>query len=98
MTVFILRKHKEKQIKYDQALPPCPICGSKAFIQHDVVDGFEFGYSVGCPRACINDGIHNLNTYESFNAARIVLHQIPTKEKAIKLWVERCNQNANVTN
>lgn len=78
---------------YDKTLPPCPICGSTAFIAHDVVDGFEFGYSIGCPRACINDGIHNLNTYDSFKSARIVLHGISTKDKAIKLWVERCKND-----
>lgn len=77
---------------YDKTLPHCPICGSTAFIEHDVVDGYDFGYSIGCPRACINDGIHNLNTYESFKAARIVLHGIYTKDAAIKKWLERCKK------
>ena len=78
---------------YDKSLPPCPICGSTAFIEHDFVDEFDFGYSIGCPRACINDGIHNLNDYESFKAARIVLHGIFTKDEAIKLWFERCKND-----
>jgi hypothetical protein len=33
-------------------LKPCPICGSKAYISKDIVDGFYFGWSVGCPRFC----------------------------------------------
>ena len=45
----------------DRDLRPCPICGAKAFVQHDVVDGFDFGWSVGCPRACIADGVHGFN-------------------------------------
>ena len=33
----------------DERLHPCPICGAKAFVEKDVVDGFYFGWSVGCP-------------------------------------------------
>ena len=97
MTVFILRKRNDEQPDCVEPLPPCPICGAKAFLQHDIVDGFEFGYSVGCPRAKINDGIHNLNDYESFNKAGIVLLNLSTKDEAINKWLERCNQNVNVT-
>ena len=50
----------------DNRLHPCPICGAKAFVRHDIVDGFEFGWSVGCPRACIKDGIHGFDDYETF--------------------------------
>lgn len=24
-------------------MPPCPICGRKAYIMHSIVDGFDFG-------------------------------------------------------
>ena len=65
-------------------------CGAKAFVSHDVVDGFDFGWSVGCPRACIADGIHGLNDTESFKKARIVMHYIISKEEAIKQWNKRC--------
>lgn len=26
-------------------MPPCPKCGAKAFVSHDIVDGFDMGYS-----------------------------------------------------
>lgn len=42
-------------------LKPCPICGAKAYISKDIVDGFYFGWSVGCPRFCFNDGIHGID-------------------------------------
>ena len=45
-------------------LKPCPVCGAKAVLSHDVVDGFDFGYSVGCPRYCIGDDIHGVDTFE----------------------------------
>ncbi|MBR3353796.1 MAG: hypothetical protein IKG47_00355 [Oscillospiraceae bacterium] len=67
----------------------CPICGSKAFLSHDVVDGFDFGYSVGCPRACINDGIHGFNDSESFKNAKLVFHGFLRKEDAINTWNKR---------
>ena len=39
-------------------LKPCPRCGTKAYLSRDVVDGFYFGWSAGCPRYCHYDGIH----------------------------------------
>lgn len=45
-------------------LKPCPVCGSKAFLSNDVVDGFWFGWSVGCPRYCVCDGIHGVNSHD----------------------------------
>lgn len=42
-------------------LSPCPICGTPAYISKDIVDGFDFGWSVGCPKFCFNDGIHNID-------------------------------------
>lgn len=69
-------------------LMPCPLCGRKAFISHDVVDGFDFGWSVGCPRACIDDPIHKLNE-EEFKKARITMHFLASKEEAIKAWNRR---------
>ena len=77
-------------LQYDKSLKPCPLCGAKAFISHDIVDGYSFGWSVGCPRACIADEIHGLNDAESFKRARIVMHCIISKEEAIKQWNKRC--------
>lgn len=70
-------------------LKACPLCGSKAVITHDVVDGFDFGWSVGCPRACINDRIHKLNEDE-LKKAKIIMHFLASKEEAIEAWNRRC--------
>lgn len=70
-------------------LPRCPMCGSKAFISKDVVEGFYFGWSVGCPRACINDKTHKLNE-EEFKKARLVFHNLNSREEAILIWKGRC--------
>lgn len=77
----------------DKRLKPCPICGAKAFVSHDVVDGFEFGWSVGCPRACIADGIHGFDDYDSFHNARLVLFHMNSKEQAIEAWNKRCKES-----
>lgn len=72
----------------DSNLKPCPLCGAKAFVAHDVVDGFDFGWSVGCPRACINDRVHKLGA-EEFEKAKLVMHYFATKEQAIEAWNRR---------
>ena len=71
-------------------LKPCPLCGSPAFVRHDIVDGFEFGWSVGCPRACIDDPVHKLNE-EEFKNARLVMFHFPTKQAAIEAWSRRAD-------
>lgn len=77
-------------MEIDRNLAPCPICGSPAFVMHDVVDGFEFGYSVGCPRACIDDPVHKLGE-EDFINAKLVMHGFITKQAAIKAWNKRAS-------
>ena len=65
--IHILRLSKETDndklsiAEAKKKLKPCPICGSKAYISKDIVDGFYFGWSVGCPRFCFNDGIHGID-------------------------------------
>jgi len=56
---------------------------------HDVVDGFDFGWSAGCPRYCINDGIHGIDTYEDHEDRGYAVHWCFTKEKAIEAWNRR---------
>lgn len=78
--------------KLRKKLKPCPICGKKAFLSHDIVDGFDFGYSVGCPVACISDGIHGFNDYNSFHAAQLVFMGLFGADQAFKAWQERCKK------
>ena len=80
-------------MELDKRLKPCPICGSKAFVNHDIVDGLYFGWSVGCPRACINDGVHGASDYESFKALRLTMFYLNSKEEAIEKWNKRCEEN-----
>lgn len=76
----------------DVELSPCPLCGAKAFLSKDIVDGFFFGWSVGCPHACIGDKVHNLNDKRSFEKARIVMDWFTTKEQAVEAWERRCKE------
>ena len=76
-------------------LKPCPICGAKAFVQHDIVDGFCFGWSVGCPRACIEDGIHGFDDYDSFHNAKLVMFNFATKQEAIDTWNKRVEKESS---
>lgn len=71
-------------------LKPCPICGRMAFISHDIVDGFDFGWSVGCPEACIGDKFHGLNTLKKFEKAKLVMSCLPSRSEAIDAWNKRC--------
>ena len=86
---------KGKKMSGDKRLKPCPICGAKAFISKDLVDGFYFGWSVGCPRACIADGIHGFDDYDSFHKAQLTFFYLDSKEQAIKVWNDRCERSDN---
>ena len=88
--IHILRPHKPEEVD-SKVLMPCPLCGAKAFISKDVVDGYYYGWSVGCPRACINDPVHKLNE-EEFKKAYLTFFCLDSKEQAIKLWNERCEK------
>ena len=45
-----------------ELLPPCPICGAKAYVAHiyDSYDSADFGWDAGCPRFKLNDKLHRL--------------------------------------
>lgn len=55
----------------------CPECGSHAFIKHDIVDGYDLGWSVGCPRYHLNDGVHE---------RRMAMYICATREDAVQTW------------
>ena len=79
-------------VTLDKRLLPCPICGSKAFLERDTVDGFYFGWSVGCPRAKIKDGIHGFDNYESFQKAELTMFNLNSAEECIERWNQRCKK------
>ena len=69
-------------------LKRCPICGSKAYISKDVVDGFYFGWSVGCPRYCNNDKIHG-HDENTPAEKRLSIFYLNSAEECVEKWNER---------
>lgn len=75
------RDNRSKTMKeLREKLPPCPICGRKAYLSHDVVDGADYGYSVGC------------RFFHSDRVRRIIasFHGYYTKEEAFDAWTRFC--------
>lgn len=84
-------------IYYDKRLEPCPICGKKAYVSHNIVDGFEFGWDAGCPAACLDDGVHGYNLDSDINDGGFPrVSFLNFKEDAITAWnkwVEKYKEN-----
>lgn len=78
--------HSLAEIK--KHLPPCPVCGKKAYISHDLVDGYDFGYSIGCPSFKIDDGVHNF-TWDSPEEDALTIHYCYSKEDAVEKWLKK---------
>lgn len=92
--VHLLKIHPDENTPGQEAeLPPCPICGAKAYIHGDTVDGFWFGWSVGCPRFCLNDGIHGKDE-DTPQAEWLSAHGFASKEKAESWWRKRVESDA----
>jgi len=72
-------------------LRPCPVCGAKAFLSHDIVDGYDFGFSVGCPRYCLSDGIHGVETPEEDAKRGLSKYGFFSKEAAEEWWNRRAD-------
>lgn len=79
-------------------LKPCPVCGAKAFISRDTPDGFFMGWSVGCPRYRIGDGIHGIETFDEHEKNAFALHLFTTKEEAIEAWNRRVGNDTGKSN
>lgn len=78
----------------ENELKPCPVCGAKAFLRKDTPDGFFMGYSVGCPRYAINDGIHGISTVEEHQEKGYSIFGCFTRGEAIEAWNRRTdNEN-----
>lgn len=86
--LLFVRKDEAAPEEMVKQLPDCPICGAKAFLHGDAPDGFWFGWSVGCPRYCLNDGIHG-HGYDTPLEERLAKHGFATKEEAFEWWKER---------
>ena len=76
-------------LTYPDSLLPCPICGRKAFVMHDVVDGFEFGWSAGCPAFKLNDGIHGFTEDTPSDRLTPIIFGRLSRKEAIEEWNEK---------
>lgn len=70
-------------------MPPCPICGCKAFLSHDVADGADFGFSGGCSSFCLDDGIHGISSIWDTNAPRVTGHSF---REVFDKWIAYCKR------
>lgn len=95
--IHILRPAKVKEddnlsiAEAKKKLSPCPICGAKAFLSKDIVDGFYFGWSVGCPRFCLNDGIHGIDE----NAPRekyLSIFNLDSANECVEKWNRKADE------
>ena len=89
--IHILRKREVTKVdsatikERKEQLLPCPICGAKAFLSKDIVDGFYFGWSVGCPRFCLNDGIHGIDE-NTPDDKRLTIFGLDSPEECVEKW------------
>lgn len=75
--------------KMRETMPPCPICGNKAYLMHDIVDGFDFGYSAGCPTYRLDDGVHGITEMNDPRAPRVDSY---TARKCYDGWLKYCER------
>lgn len=91
---------KSKSMKaLREKLSPCPLCGKRAFLSHDVFDGADYGYSAGCTAFRMNDGVHGfvrseiLNGFNDANNPKMPsFYGCDTKEEAFEKWEEYCRE------
>ena len=76
-------------------MPPCPICGKRAFLDHYVFDGANYGYASGCPAFKLNDK-HGISRPDDPKKPRF--DYCDTKEEAYEKWVEYCKKYKEGTN
>ena len=93
--LHILReaRHSEEEnmtmVEIRKRMPPCPICGRKAYLDHLIVDGFDFGYWAGCPKYCLEDGIHGISESHDPRAPKVDGY---SKEQAYEKWLAYCER------
>jgi hypothetical protein len=81
LTEMDLAKIKLSELK----LPVCPICGKRAYVSHDIADGADYGWSVGCSAAYMNDGIHTQKM------SRFMLRD---EKECVKWWLNKVQEIA----
>ena len=72
-----------------KTMPPCPICGKKAYIDHAIVDGFDFGWDAGCPSFCLDDGVHGITESYDPEAPHITGY---SAKQVYDGWIKYCER------
>lgn len=70
-------------------MPPCPICGKKAYLSKCGFDGYFFGYDGGCPSFRLNDGVHGISESSDTKAPYVTAI---TPEKVVEDWRIYCEK------
>lgn len=96
--IHILREARQSEeenmtmTEMRKKLPPCPICGRKAYLEHFIVDGFDFGFGAGCPVYKLEDGIHGISESYDPRAPKVDGY---SKEQAYEKWLAYCERMKN---
>lgn len=81
MTTMSLRKadgRKKRGINsMMKMIGKCPECGVNVYLSKDKPDGYFMGWSIGCTRYKMNDGIHK---------DKMAFHNFTEKAHAIEYW------------
>lgn len=85
---------KEPLNRLIEKMPRCPICGKKAIIIHMTGDGFDFGYSGGCPSYRLNDGVHGITKFYDPEAPSVDGY---SAKVVFDKWVKYCKMKARET-
>ena len=90
--VHILTSVKKEQTPKElkEKMPPCPICGKKAYLLHDVVDGYDFGYLGGCASFRLYDGVHGITDIDDPEAPRFRGYSF---KEVYDKWIEYCRRH-----
>lgn len=86
--ILFNRKDQEAPEEMVKQLPDCPVCGAKAYLRGYAPDGFGGGWSIGCPRYCLFDGIHG-HDFDTPREEHLAEHGFATKEEAVAWWKKR---------
>lgn len=84
--------NSKNTVELREKLPPCPICGRKAYLSHDIADGADFGYSAGCPAFHLKDGIHGIDDMFSDEKTWPSILYCHTAREAFNKWVKYCER------
>ena len=89
--VYILAPVKKEQTPKElkEKMPRCPICGKAAFLSHDVIDGFDMGFSGGCASFCLKDGVHGIESSDDPKAPRFTGYSF---KEVYDKWVNDCGE------